>query len=433
VSVSPSGSNAEWFARANEVIPGGVSSPVRAFAAVGGTPFFVARAEGAHLVDEEGRRYLDLVQSWGASILGHAHPAVVEAVQRAAADGTSYGAPTAREVRLAEEIADRVPSVEKVRLVSSGTEAAMTVVRLARGATGRAKVLKFAGCYHGHLDALLVAAGSGVATLGLPGSAGVTPGAVADTVVVAFNDRDAFDEALAVHGDDLAAVLVEGVPANMGLVPPEVGFLEHLERRCREVGALLVCDEVITGFRLAPGGAQQHYDLAPDLSIFGKVVGGGLPLAAVGGPAALMDRLAPVGEVYQAGTLSGNPLATAAGLAVLGHLDPTAYEQLEARVALFAKALDDAVTSAGLALQVPRVATLLGLSFADAPVRDYESAKASDHAAYAAFFHAMLRRGVYLAPSGYETMFVSLAHTDAELARTAEHAHDAALEVAGSR
>ena len=296
---------------------------------MGGEPFFVAGAEGPYLVDTDGRRYVDYVQSWGASILGHAHPAVVDAVQRAAAAGTSYGAPTEREVELAEAIAARVPSVDKVRLVSSGTEAAMTAVRLARGATGRPKILKFAGCYHGHVDALLVSAGSGVATLGIPGSAGVTEGTVADTVVVPYNDEGALDEAFDRYGSQLAAAIVEPVAANMGLVPPADGFLGGLRRRCTDAGALLICDEVITGFRLGPAGAQGRYDLTPDLSMFGKVVGGGLPLAALGGRADLMDQLAPLGPVYQAGTLSGNPLATAAGLAVLGELDDDAYAILD--------------------------------------------------------------------------------------------------------
>jgi glutamate-1-semialdehyde 2,1-aminomutase len=426
-------SREELFARAQRVIPGGVSSPVRAFNAVGGTPFFVARAEGAFLVDTDGNRYLDYVQSWGASILGHAHPAVVAAVQQAAADGTSYGAPTAREVELAEVIIDRVPSVDQVRLVSSGTEATMTAVRLARGFTGRPKVLKFAGCYHGHLDSLLVAAGSGVATLGLPGSAGVTEGAVADTVVVPFNDVAALDAAFTEHGSQLAAALIEGVPANMGLVPPAVGFLEHLSHRCTEHGALLVCDEVITGFRLGPAGAQGRFDLTPDLSIFGKVIGGGLPLAAVGGRGDVMARLAPVGDVYQAGTLSGNPLATAAGLAALAELSPSDYETLEARVARFTDGLRAAVHDAGLTACVPRVGTLSGITFGAEPVRDYEGAQAVDHATYARFFHALLGRGVFLAPSGYEVMFVSLAHTDADLDRTVELAAEAAREIAWSR
>jgi glutamate-1-semialdehyde 2,1-aminomutase len=418
------------FDRARAVIPGGVSSPVRSFAAVGGEPFFVSRAEGARLFDTEGNAYLDYVQSWGASILGHAHPAVVEAVQRAAADGTSYGAPTLREVELAEAIVERVPSVEKVRLVSSGTEAAMTAVRLARGATGRPKILKFAGCYHGHLDSLLVAAGSGVATLGIPGSAGVTEGTVADTIVVPFNDVDACDAAFTEHGPRLAAVLIEPIAANTGLIPPVDGFLAHLRKRTREHGALLVFDEVITGFRVGLGGAQARFGITPDLSIFGKVIGGGLPLAAVGGPAALMDELAPVGPVYQAGTLSGNPLATAAGLAVLAMLDDGAYEQLEKTATRLTDGLASAGADAGVALQTPRAFTLSGLFFSDAPVRDHEGAKAADAESYGRFFHAMLERGVFFAPSAFEAIFPSLAHSDADIDRTIEAASDVLASLA---
>ncbi len=398
------------LARANARIPGGVNSPVRAFNAVGGAPFFVASAKGAELVDTEGRRYVDYVQSWGASILGHADPHIVETVQRAAAAGTSFGAPTRAEVELAEAICDRVPSVEKVRLVSSGTEAAMTAVRLARGATGRTKILKFAGCYHGHLDALLVAAGSGLATLGIPGSAGVTPGAVADTVVVPYNDIPAVDAAFLEH--DIAAVLVEPIAANMGLVLPATGFLDYLRSRCTGAGALLVFDEVITGFRVAVGGAQEQFGITPDLSIFGKVVGGGLPLAAIGGSAAVMDHLAPLGPVYQAGTLSGNPLATAAGLAALAQLDAAAYVSLEAKAARLVEGLLGAFSAAGLAAQVTQAGTLAGLFFAPEPVTNYAAAQEADHGRYARFFHGMLDRGVYFAPSGYETTFVSLAHSD---------------------
>jgi len=414
------------FDRAQARIPGGVNSPVRAFGAVGGDPFFVARGQGAYLWDTDGRRYCDYVQSWGASILGHAHPKVVEAVQRAAAAGTSFGAPTAAEVELAEAICDRVPSVEKVRLVSSGTEAAMTAVRLARGATGRPKIVKFAGCYHGHLDALLIAAGSGVATLGLPGSAGVTEGAVADTVVVPYNDEAAVDEAFARFGDEVAGVLVEPVAANMGLVPAADGFLAGLRRRCDDHGALLVLDEVITGFRLGPAGAQGVFGVTPDLSVLGKVIGGGLPLAAVGGRADVMDELAPIGAVYQAGTLSGNPLATAAGLAVLPLLDADAYAALERTATALADGLRAVLTDAGVPAQVPRAGTLVGLFFAEQPVCNYDDARAADAKAYATFFHGLLDAGVYFAPSSFEAIFPSLAHTAADVDATVESAGAAA-------
>jgi glutamate-1-semialdehyde 2,1-aminomutase len=408
----------DLFDRALARIPGGVNSPVRSFASVRGTPFFTARGEGAYLVDTEGKRYVDYVQSWGASILGHAYPAIVEAVQRAAAAGTSYGTPTAAEVELAELVCERMPHVEKLRLVSSGTEAAMTAVRVARGATDRTKIVKFAGCYHGHLDALLVAAGSGVATLGLPGSAGVTPGAVADTIVVPYNDLGALDAVIADHGPEIAAVLVEPIAANMGLVPPAPGFLAGLRERCTRAGALLVFDEVITGFRVGPAGAQGRFGLRPDLTILGKVVGGGLPLAAVGGSAALMDELAPVGPVYQAGTLSGNPLATAAGLAALSLLDEAAYDELEQKAARFETMLRDACTAVGVPAQVTRAHTLVGLFFAPAPVVDYAGAQTANHERYAQCFHGLLDRGVFFAPSGYETLFVSLAHDDDALEET---------------
>jgi glutamate-1-semialdehyde 2,1-aminomutase len=411
--------NAELFARARAVIPGGVNSPVRAFAKVGGVPYFVARAEGAYVWDVEGRRYTDYVQSWGASILGHAHPAVVEAVQRAAADGTSYGAPTEREVRLAEAISARIPSCERVRLVSSGTEAAMTAVRIARGCTGRDRIVTFAGCYHGHADGLLAAGGSGMATLGLPGSAGVPKAAVADTLVVPYN-------VVPDIGDDVAAVIVEPVAANMGLVPPAPGFLEGLRSACDRAGALLIFDEVITGFRLGPAGAQGRFGITPDLTVLGKVIGGGLPLAAVGGRADVMAVLAPDGPVYQAGTLSGNPLATAAGLAVLDQLDAAAYAQLDGRAAQLGAWLRDVIAEAGLAVQVPVVGPLMGLFFtAEAPV-DYDTARTADADVYAAFFHEMLNRGVALPPSPFEALFPSLAHTKDELERTADLAAAAA-------
>jgi glutamate-1-semialdehyde 2,1-aminomutase len=395
---------------------------VRAFGSVGGTPYFVARAEGCYVWDVEGRKYVDYVQSWGASILGHADPRVVDAVRKAAGEGTSYGAPTEREVLLAEAIRGRVPSCQKVRLVNSGTEAAMSAVRLARGATGRDRIVKFAGCYHGHSDALLAAGGSGLATLGLPGSAGVPGSAVADTVVVPYN-------VVPEVGDDVACVIVEPVAANMGLVPPAPGFLEGLRAACDRAGALLIFDEVITGFRLGPGGAQERYGVTPDLSCFGKVIGGGLPLAAFGGRADVMDFLAPQGPVYQAGTLSGNPLATAAGLAVLDALDDASYRMLSGRAEELGVWLTDVITEAGLPVQVPVVGPLLGLFFAEAPVIDYDAAKAADGERYARFFHQMLNRGVALPPSPFEAIFPSLAHPKDELERTADLAAAAARAI----
>ncbi len=410
---------------AQAVIPGGVNSPVRAFRSVGGTPYFVARAEGGFVWDVEGKRYTDFVQSYGAIILGHAHPKVVEAVQRAAADGTSYGAPTAREVLLAEAICARVPSCERVRMVNSGTEATMTVIRVARGFTGRQKVVKFAGNYHGHGDALLAAGGSGVATLGLSGSAGVPTSAVAQTIVAPYNQVPVLD-------DDVACVIVEPVAANMGLVPPAPGFLEGLRAACDSAGALLVFDEVITGFRLGFGGAQQRYGVTPDLTCFGKVIGGGLPVGAFGGRADVMDVLAPLGPVYQAGTLSGNPLATAAGLAVLEELDDGVYMMLEGRAAQLAGWLQDVISEAGLPITVPVVGPLLGLHFAGEPAIDYDTAKKTDERCYAAFFHAMLDRGVAFAPGPYEIAFPSLAHSKDELERVADLASAAAQEVAAA-
>ncbi|MGI9118595.1 MAG: glutamate-1-semialdehyde 2,1-aminomutase [Acidimicrobiales bacterium] len=422
--MSSTPTNASLFARAQAVTPGGVSSPVRAFGAVGGTPYFVARGEGAHVWDVEGRRYLDYVQSYGASILGHAHPEVVEAVRSAALRGTTYGAPTEGEVLLAEELCRRVPGLESVRLVSSGTEAAMSAVRLGRGATGRSTVIKFAGCYHGHSDALLAAGGSGVADAGLADSAGVTAGAVADTVVAPYNQVPEV-------GDDVAVVLVEPVAANMGVVAPAEGFLPGLRQACDRAGALLCFDEVITGFRLGHGGASERFGVQPDLWCFGKVIGGGLPLGAFGGRRHLMEHLAPLGPVYQAGTLSGNPLATAAGLAVLGRLDAGAYTMLEGRAAELATMLADVIATAGLPVEVPRVGPLMGLFFTDSPVTDYDGARAAvANGLYRRFFRAMLDRGVAFAPGPYEALFPSLAHGRDDIERTADLAAAAAREAA---
>jgi glutamate-1-semialdehyde 2,1-aminomutase len=409
--------NSGLFERAERVIPGGVNSPVRAFRSVGGTPYFVARAEGAYVWDVEGNRYLDYVQSYGASILGHAHPKVVEAVRRAAGDGSSYGAPTEREVLLAEEICSRVDGCDQVRLVSSGTEAAMSAVRLARGATGRDRVVLFAGCYHGHSDGLLAGGGSGVATLGLPASAGVPKAAVADTLVAPYNTVPAIDE-------DVACVIVEPVAANMGLVPPAPGFLEGLREACDRAGALLVFDEVITGFRISRGGAAEVFGVRPDLWCFGKVIGGGLPLAAFGGRPDVMAELAPGGPVYQAGTLSGNPLATAAGLAVLSQLESQSYKDLAARVGRLAAGLAGAL---GPEMQVPVAGPLLGVFFSASPVTSYEGAAASAATGrYPGLMHGLLDRGVAVAPGAYEILFPSLAHSDADLDRTVEAFAEAA-------
>lgn len=417
-------SNDEIFERSTRAIPGGVNSSIRAFRSVGGRPYVVAGASGAHITDVEGRRYIDLVQSYGAVILGHAHPAVTQAVSAAAVDGTSYGAPTPREMKLAEAIRERVPSCERVRFMNSGTEATSTAVRLARGYTGRDRVVIFHGNFHGATDALLAAGGSGVATLGLPGTAGVPAGAVGETMVVPYNVVPQLDEAV-------AAVIVEPVAANMGVVEPVSGFLEGLRAECDRVGAVLIFDEVISGFRLGPGGAQERYGVKPDLTTFGKVIGGGLPIGAVGGHQAIMETLSPLGPVFHAGTLAGNPIATAAGLAALNLLEPEVYSELEQRASELSSLLDDACRSAGVPAHFPRVGTLVGAYFGDGgPVRNFDDATTTDEAAYARFFHAMLNEGVAMAPGAYEALFVGLGHDDSVMTELASAAQRAAVTAA---
>ena len=418
--------SAALFQRAQHLMPGGVNSPVRAFKAVDRGPIFIRRGNGARVEDVDGNRYVDYLGSWGPLILGHAAPSVVEAIAAAAADGTSFGAPTEREVQLAEKIVQAVPSIEMVRLVSSGTEACMSAIRVARAFTGRSKIVKFDGCYHGHADGLLVRAGSGALTLGSPDSPGVPEAYARETLSAQYNDLTSVERAFDLFGSDIAAVIVEPIAANMGVVPPRPGFLEGLRALTREHGAVLIFDEVMSGFRVAYGGAQELYGIPPDLTCLGKIVGGGLPLAAYGGRRKIMELVSPVGTVYQAGTLSGNPLATAAGLATLAALeDGSSYAELERRSAGLADGIDDAAERAGTPLTVARVGSMLTPFFSADPVTDYESAKRADAPAYGHFFREMIAHGVYLPPSQFEAAFVSVAHTDGEIDQTITAAREA--------
>ncbi len=420
------------YARAQKVIPGGVNSPVRAFRAVGGTPLFIRRGQGPYVWDEDGHQFIDYVLSWGPLIAGHAHPKVVEALTRTAQEGTSFGAPTRLEIELAEMVVDMMPGVEMVRFVNSGTEATMSALRLARAVTGRPKVIKFVGNYHGHADAFLVRAGSGVATLGLPDSPGVTPGTVQDTLTATYNDLDAVRGLFEQFPDDIAAVIVEPVAGNMGLVPPKPDFLPGLRALTREHGALLIFDEVMTGFRVHPGGAQALYDIDPDITTLGKVIGGGLPVGAYAGKAEIMRHVAPAGPMYQAGTLSGNPLAMAAGKATLEILrEPGVWDAIAARTQRLVQGLQDAAAAAGVPVQATAVGTMFGLFFHPGPApTHWDEVKRSDTQRYARWFWAMLERGVYFAPSQFEVGFLSTEHDDAVLQRTLDAAYEAMRELA---
>ena len=423
--------NADLFARAQQLLPGGVNSPVRAFKSVGGDPFFAVRAEGPYLWDADGNRYIDYIGSWGPMILGHAHPLVLDAVIRTAAHGLSFGVPNPLEVTMAERLVERVPGLEMVRMVNSGTEATMAAIRLARGYTNRSRIVKFEGCYHGHGDAFLVKAGSGALTLGLPNSPGV-PAALADlTLTLPYNDFDAAEQLFAQQGADIACLIVEPIVGNANLILPRPGYLDHLRELCTRHGALLIFDEVMTGFRVAPGGAQDLYGIRPDLSTFGKIIGGGMPVGAYGGRAEIMRMVAPSGPVYQAGTLSGNPVAMAAGLATLERLaEPGFYARLEARTNALCDGLEAAAAAAGVAFSTNRVCGMFGLYFTGEHVETYAQAIASDSARFNRFFHAMLERGVYFAPSAFEAGFMSIAHDDRVIEDTLVAAREAFAAIA---
>jgi glutamate-1-semialdehyde 2,1-aminomutase len=421
--------SSEWFRRAQDVTPGGVNSPVRAFRAVGGEPFFVQRAAGSRLWDIDGNEYIDYVLSWGPMILGHAHPAIVAAVREAAGNGTSYGAPTVAEVEMAELVREFVPSMEMLRFVSSGTEATMSAVRVARGHTGRELVLKFEGCYHGHGDSFLVKAGSGVATLGLPNSPGVPAELSRLTVTAPYNDLDAVAEAFRAHAGRIAAVIIEPVVGNAGFLAPRDGFLQGLRELCTHDGALLIFDEVMTGFRVAPGGAQERFGVVPDLTTLGKVIGAGLPVGAYGGRREIMQQVAPLGPIYQAGTLSGNPLAMAAGLAQLRLLrDADPYPELERRTRRLVDGLLGIAADAGVPASAGSLGSMWGLFFAEGPVHDFAQAQRSDVALFRRFFAGCLDRGVFFAPSAFEAGFLSTAHTDADVDTTLDRAREALLD-----
>lgn len=418
--------SAKYFAEAQHYIPGGVNSPVRAFKSVGGNPVYIERGAGSRIYDVDGNSYIDYIGSWGPLILGHAHPRVLSAITEVAALGTSFGAPTERETQMAKLVCELVPSVEVVRMVNSGTEATMSALRLARGYTKRNKIMKFEGCYHGHADSLLIKAGSGVATLGLPDSPGVPEGTAANTITVPYNDLESVKLAFSTYGDDLAAVIVEPVGGNMGVVPPLPGFLEGLREITKQHGTLLIFDEVMTGFRVARGGAQELFGITPDLTTMGKIIGGGLPVGAYGGKREIMQQIAPAGPIYQAGTLSGNPLAMAAGLTTLEELSkPGVYERLEKLSARLAEGLADNASKLGIPHTLNRVGSMVCLFFTDTPVINYETAKTSDLERFSAYFSHLLEEGIMIPPSQFEGMFVSLAHSEEDIEKTIEASYQA--------